>query len=92
MHGHDVEALTLVAKGGDDYRAPHSLAREPAEPFDTEIVDLESGQQCQTPFAGFGSSAGPTKMLWWGERTVFSEVEAVLAGEVGEARLPGSSP
>ena len=44
MHGHHVETLSVIAKGGDDHRAPHALAWETAERFDPEIIDFESGQ------------------------------------------------
>ena len=91
MHGDHVEGPSPVVQSCDDERAPDLLAGQPVEHLDSDILDRQAGQQSETPLAVLdGAEVASTGPLGLGEGPVLVEVEAVLAGEVGEHRLPGA--
>ena len=88
MHRDQLESTVVLAQRRDDQRPVDPLAREPLEGLGVDLLDLEAREDAESPLPVFNVVDHAPRELARAEGAVLAKVEAVLAREVREERLP----
>ena len=93
MDGYDMDRATFDDDARHDEGAAHFLARETSQGDDFEGLNGQRGEEPESPlaFLEMGSHAA-MRLLSGCQLTMFTEIQASFAREVGEQRLPPVGP